>query len=252
MKKFIVIGLLSAFGLFLLMGAILYQGVKQETIRQEPTRETKTVQQPQNGLHKVINVIDGDTIKVDINGKTETLRLIGIDTPETLDPRKPVQCFAIEASNKAKEILSGKNVSLEADSTQGERDKYSRLLRYVFLEDGTLYNQYMIEEGYAHEYTYQSNPYKYQTAFKEAEKNAREQGKGLWDINTCNGDTTQPADAQEALLNQDIKSEPQVKKSTSNICHEKGISSYYSNTKTYTPYDTIEDCFNSGGRLSKG
>lgn len=205
---------------------------------------------PQTQLYKVISVTDGDTIKVSIDGETETLRLIGLNTPETVDPRKCVQCFAIEASDKAKEILTDKDVMLEADDTQGERDKYGRLLRYVFLEDGTFYNKYMIEEGYAHEYTYQSNPYKYQADFQTAEKNAREQNKGLWSSDTCNGDTTKPADPQSCGI-KDNPDEPQVKKSTSEICHEKGISPYYINTKNYTPYDTIKDCLDSGGRLSK-
>lgn len=145
------------------------------------------------GFYKVLSVVDGDTIKVDIDGKTETLRLIGLDTPETLDPRKPVQCFATEASNKAKEILTDKNVRLEADPTQGERDIYDRLLRYIFLEDGTFYNKLMIEEGYAHEYTYQSNPYKYQLEFIDAENQARQAERGLWNRATCNGDTNQEA-----------------------------------------------------------
>lgn len=142
-------------------------------------------------LYKVIKVVDGDTIDVDIDGKTERLRLIGMDTPETVDPRKPVQCFGKEASNKAKEILDGKMVELESDNgTQGERDKYGRLLRFVYLEDGTFFNKTMITEGYAHEYTYQSIPYKYQAEFKEAEKQARENKKGLWG-DLCNGDSTQ-------------------------------------------------------------
>lgn len=206
--------------------------------------------QSPNTLYKVVSVIDGDTIKVDINGEIETLRLIGMDTPETVDPRKPVQCFAVEASNKAKEILTDKEVRLEADSTQGERDKYNRLLRYVYLENGTFYNQLMIEEGYAHEYTYQSNPYKYQEAFQTAENNAREQEKGLWDSDTCNGDTTQAADPNDAS-NEVLTDEPQVKKSTSDICHEKDVSVYYLNTKNYTPYDAIQDCLDSGGKLPK-
>jgi len=138
-----------------------------------------------NQLFLVTQVVDGDTIKVDLSGKIETLRLIGIDTPEIVDPRKPVQCFAKEASAKAKEMLKGKKVKLEADSTQGERDKYDRLLRYVFLEDGTFFNKLMITEGYAHEYTYQVNPYKYQIEFKEAEKRAIEAGRGLWGANIC-------------------------------------------------------------------
>lgn len=88
-------------------------------------------------LYKVSQVVDGNTIKVDLNGTIETIRLIGINTPETVDPRKPVECFGKEASDKAKALLSNTNVSLEADPTQGERDKYGRLLRYVFMEDGT-------------------------------------------------------------------------------------------------------------------
>lgn len=133
----------------------------------------------------VVKVIDGDTIQVSISGKTGTIRLIGIDSPETVDPRKLVQCFGKEASQKAKETLLNKKVFLENDSTQGERDKYNRLLRYVFLEDGTNFNQFMISQGYAHEYTYQSNPYKYQTEFKKAEKEAREQKRGLWANDAC-------------------------------------------------------------------
>lgn len=232
-----------------------------ETKPAETTESTKTetpkAETPSNDLYSVISVTDGDTIKVDINGKTETIRLIGIDTPETVDPRKPVQCFGVEASNKAKELLNGKKVKLEADSTQGERDKYDRLLRYVFMEDGTFYNKYMIAEGFAHEYTYDSNPYKYQAEFKEAEKQAREQNKGFWNSNTCNGDTTKSADNQTTTTNNTTTNnsatntgEPQVKKSTTGICHEKG-STYYIQTKNYTPYNSIDECLASGGRLPK-
>lgn len=140
----------------------------------------------------VTKVIDGDTIQVVINGKNETLRLIGIDTPETVDPRKPVQCFGKEASAKAKSLLSNKSVRLEADPTQGERDKYQRLLRYVFLEDGTNFNKLMINEGYAHEYTY-NTPYKYQLEFKQAQKEAEASKAGLWADNACPTDTLQQA-----------------------------------------------------------
>lgn len=137
-------------------------------------------------LYDVVKVVDGDTLSVNIDGKKETLRLIGINTPETVDPRKPVQCFGKEASDKAKELLTGKKVRLESDPTQGDRDKYNRLLRYVILEDGTNFNQLMIEEGYAYEYTYEK-PYEYSFGFKIAERKARESGKGLWAEDTCGG-----------------------------------------------------------------
>lgn len=228
-------------------------------------------QTPNATLYSVTQVVDGDTIKVLMDNQTETIRLIGLDTPETVDPRKTVQCFGQEASAKAKELLTGKNVVLEADSTQGERDKYGRLLRYAFLEDGTLFNKLMISEGYAHEYTYNSNPYKYQADFQAAEKEARENGRGLWNANTCAGNTTQAAtvvnnssepapdntaiaalaasDNQPAATSVDI-SGPQVKKSTSDICHEKGTT-YYERTSNYEAFDSIEDCLASGGRLPK-
>ncbi|MBP9758982.1 S-layer homology domain-containing protein [Candidatus Dojkabacteria bacterium] len=141
--------------------------------------------------YPVTKVVDGDTIEVNINGTTEKIRLIGIDTPETVDPRKPVQCFGIEASNKAKELLSGKSIGLEADQSQGERDKYDRLLRYVFLQNGTNFNKYMISEGYAFEYTY-NTAYKYQAEFKEAQKQATSAKKGLWADNACTTPTATP------------------------------------------------------------
>lgn len=151
----------------------------------------QTAESTAEKLYPIIKVIDGDTLTVDMDGKTEVLRLIGIDTPETVDPRKPVQCFGIEASNKAKELLNGKKVRLEADPTQGERDKYDRLLRYVFLEDEIFFNKLMISEGYAHEYTY-NIPYKYQIAFQQAETEARENKRGLWADDACAGDTSIP------------------------------------------------------------
>jgi len=134
--------------------------------------------------YPVVQVVDGDTVVADIDGKRTTIRLIGLDTPETVDPRKPVQCFGKEASAKAKQILSGSSIRLETDPSQDTYDKYGRTLAFVFLKDGTLFNKYMIAEGYGHEYTY-NLPYKYQTEFKAAEKAAREGKKGLWAPDVC-------------------------------------------------------------------
>lgn len=151
-------------------------------------------------LYQVVKVIDGDTITVSKDGVSKTLRLIGINTPETVDPRKPVECFGNEASNKAKELLNGKQVKLEVDPTQGELDKYQRLLRYVFLPDGTNFNKLMIEQGYAYEYTY-NLPYKYQAEFKQAEKESREVKKGLWADGVCliKPTSTTPANTQQTV-----------------------------------------------------
>lgn len=151
-------------------------------------------------FYSVTKVTDGDTFKVDINGTIETVRLIGVDTPETVDPRKSVECFGIEASNRAKELLTNKKVRLESDPTSGDRGIYGRLLRYVWLEDGTFFNKKMILDGYASEYTYNTQ-YKYQTEFKQAETDARNNKRGLWADGVCvednqitNPPTTQSTD----------------------------------------------------------
>lgn len=151
--------------------------VLASTTEKDVVTESKAV--IKSNLYSVIKVVDGDTMDVSINGATERIRLIGINTPETVDPRKPVECFGKEASAKAKELLTNKKVYLEADPSQGERDKYNRLLRYVFLEDGTSFNFLMIKEGYAYEYTYDI-PYKYQTEYKQAQKVAQSSKAGLW------------------------------------------------------------------------
>lgn len=160
--------------------------VEARTKATTPKTESQTTNQTQTTEEKFIveKVIDGDTLSVSIDGKTETIRLIGINTPETVDPRKPVECFGQEASNKAKELLTGKRVRLEADSTQGDKDKYNRLLRYVWLESGLFFNKQMISEGYAYEYTY-SKPYKYQSEFKQAEAEAKQAKRGLWADDAC-------------------------------------------------------------------
>ncbi|PIR56848.1 MAG: hypothetical protein COU72_04065 [Parcubacteria group bacterium CG10_big_fil_rev_8_21_14_0_10_41_35] len=144
---------------------------------------------PKYTYYSVIKVVDGDTLSINLEGVTETIRLIGINTPETVDPRKPVECFGKQASDKAKMLLSGKNVRIEKDVTQGDRDKYGRLLAYVWRDDGLFFNEYMIQEGYAYEYTY-NKPYKYQTDFKADQTTAKAQNKGLWAPDICNGSST--------------------------------------------------------------
>ncbi|MES2953564.1 MAG: thermonuclease family protein [Patescibacteria group bacterium] len=146
--------------------------------------ETAATSSKQTGLSLVTKVVDGDTVKLLLGTTTETVRLIGIDTPETVDPRKPVQCFGKEASEKMKQLVLGKYVRVEVDETQGERDKYGRMLVYLFLADGIFVNKLMVEEGYAHEYTYRL-PYRYQAEFKKAEEDAREAKRGLWNPDVC-------------------------------------------------------------------
>lgn len=135
-------------------------------------------------LYSVVRVIDGDTIVINKDGVNESVRMIGIDTPETVHPSKPVQCFGIEASRKTKEWLEGRSVELIVDKGQGERDKYQRLLGYVYRDDGMFINLELIKQGYAYEYTYKE-PYKYQEEFKAAEAEASGAKRGLWADGIC-------------------------------------------------------------------
>lgn len=138
----------------------------------------------QKSTYPVLRVVDGDTIEVSSNGVSEKVRLIGVNTPETVDPRKKVECFGSEASRFVANILTGTSVTLEADASQSDRDRYGRLLRYVYLPDGALLNRTIIAEGYGYEYTYRV-PYRLMNEFKDAERSAQKLEKGLWAEGVC-------------------------------------------------------------------
>lgn len=126
----------------------------------------------------VTKVVDGDTIKIEGD---LTIRLIGIDTPETVDPRRPVGCFGKEASNELKSLIEGKEVVLERDTS--DTDKYQRLLRYIYLplENGKslFVNDYMVRQGFAFALTYPPDV-RYEEKFREGEKEAKMGNRGLW------------------------------------------------------------------------
>ncbi len=169
------------------------QGTSTTPVTQENTdvqySGTSSLPADATGPFSVSHVVDGDTVTIMKEGKGVTLRLIGINTPETVDPRRSVECFGKEASDKMKSLLNGKQIYIEADASQDTYDKYQRLLAYIFLQDGTNINLKMVAEGFAYEYTYDT-PYKYQKEFKAAEANARTNNLGLWSPNTCGGKKT--------------------------------------------------------------
>ena len=127
-------------------------------------------------FYRCTRVVDGDTIVVNIDGVKEKVRLIGVDTPETVHPTKPVEYFGKEASDFTKSMVEGKPVRLEYDWQK--RDRYGRLLAYVYLEDGTFLNAEIVKQGYGFAYT--RYPFRYLDEFRGFEKEARESGRGLW------------------------------------------------------------------------
>ncbi len=130
----------------------------------------------------ISRVVDGDTFDVSYGGAVQRVRIIGVDTPETVHPRKPVQCFGREASAKTKALLAeaGNRVYLEKDVS--ETDRYSRLLRYAWIDlagKRLLLNEVLVSEGYAQVSTYPPDV-KYQDRFLAAQRAAREGQRGLW------------------------------------------------------------------------
>jgi len=148
--------------------------------RRVPERERSSKAQPTKKAEwrLVTRVVDGDTIIV---GAGERVRLIGVDTPETKHPNKPVEYYGREATRFTRKMVQGKRVRLEFDQANyylGHKDKYRRTLAYVFLQDGTFLNAEIIKRGYGFAYT--RFPFKYMDRFRRYEREAREQGRGLW------------------------------------------------------------------------
>lgn len=135
-------------------------------------------QQNQPGLYSVSHFVDGDTIDVDMNGHTETIRFIGIDTPETHKPNTPVQCYGPEAAAFTKSFIGNNRVRLAADPLDTNRDRYGRLLRYVYLPDGTLVQDKLVSGGYAFAYT--QFPFEKKASIKAEEQSAKAAHRGLW------------------------------------------------------------------------
>ncbi|MEK7680495.1 MAG: thermonuclease family protein [Patescibacteria group bacterium] len=122
----------------------------------------------------VTRIIDGDTIELETGDK---VRYIGVNTPESVDPRREVQCFGIEASVYNKNLVLNKKVRLEKDIS--ETDKFGRLLRYIYLEDGTFINLKLINDGYGYASAYPPDV-AHSEEFVDAQRQARENGLGLW------------------------------------------------------------------------
>ncbi len=170
--------------------------------------------------YTVTKVIDGDTLEVNDQDKAVRIRLIGVNTPEELDPRKGLQCYSVEAAQAVKGILEGSQVTLEADASQSEKDAYGRLLRYVYSEDGTLINEWLLQNGYAKEYTF-IKPYHYQADFRAAQAEAKAQKRGLWQDQTCQGKAT--------IQNKNCKIKGNINADGRKVYHLPG-SQFYSRT----------------------
>jgi micrococcal nuclease len=131
-----------------------------------------------SGTAHVVRVVDGDTILVSLGGRDERVRYIGVDTPETVKPRTPVQCFGKKASAYNHRLVEGRDVRLQFDAE--ERDRYGRLLAYVYrARDGLFVNAELVRRGYAATLTIAPNV-RFAERFRQLAAAAREAGLGLW------------------------------------------------------------------------
>ena len=180
MKRKYIIALVSITSIFLTAVSAWVQRVPEALVPISPTPSagpTIAAISP-TGIQgseyaKVVSVVDGDTIKIEGG---EVVRYIGINTPETVAPNRPIECFGKESSAKNKELVLGKTVRLEKDISN--RDKYGRLLRYIWIGE-TMINEQLVQEGYAQVSTYPPDVM-YEGRFLSAERNARNGRAGLW------------------------------------------------------------------------
>ena len=135
-------------------------------------------------LHRVIDVVDGDTVTVAYRGSEVSVRVIGIDTPETVHPSVPVECGGPQASAAAKRLLTGKKVRLVFDPSQGRTDYYGRTLAYLEAPGLGDFGLAMIRQGRAAEYTYDT-AYARQSRYLTAQSQAQAHARGVW--NSCGG-----------------------------------------------------------------
>ena len=182
---------LSGFLISILLLSIGYITGFHSSNTQKKSSQNQSNENTNKNLIKVTRVIDGDTIEIEGNIK---VRYIGINTPETVDPRKPVECFGTEASNKNKTLVEGKLVKLEKDVS--ETDKYGRLLRYVYVGD-IFVNDYLVKNGFAFASSFPPD-IKHQDQFSNSQKEAQSSKLGLWAPNACetaNPDQTTKTDS---------------------------------------------------------
>ena len=164
-------------GLVGLLLVIVIAIMQSQGLLDKPEQGVMTTQP---GLYSINHYIDGDTISVNMNGQKQEVRFIGIDTPETHKPNTPVQCYgpAAAAYTQSRIKAAGGKVRLVSDSLSTDRDRYDRLLRYVYLPDGTNLNQQLVANGYAFYYPY--FPFSKSAAFNKDEQAAMAAHKGLW------------------------------------------------------------------------
>ncbi|WP_134702948.1 stalk domain-containing protein [Ammoniphilus sp. YIM 78166] len=202
----------------------------------------------------VTRVVDGDTLEVNWKGKTEKIRLIGIDTPETVHPDKGVEAYGKEASNFTKAQLEGKQVLIEFDV--GERDRYDRLLGYVSLTNGTFFNAELVAQGYAQIATFPPNV-RWVDLFTHLQADAKNAKRGLWGVTNTpppptEDDSQQPSPDSGLVVSPNCP-DPKIKgnlSSTGEKIYHVPEGQYYERTEAEEMFCTEKEAVEAGYRRS--
>jgi micrococcal nuclease len=200
---------------------------------------------------QVLDVVDGDTIKVKVDGKSETVRFLLVDTPESVHPNKPVQPFSKEASKHTENMLSGSDVELELGI--GERDKYGRLLAYVYA-DGKSVQKSLLEKGLARvAYVFEPNT-QYVDDYEKIQKQAQQEGIGIWSLENYSqedGYISEEAENQnEETADSNCTIKGNINSSGEKIYHvESGR--YYKITKPEEWFCSEQEAIDAGFRKSQ-
>jgi micrococcal nuclease len=199
---------------------------------------------------KVEDVVDGDTIKVEVDGKRETVRFLLVDTPESVHPTKPVQPFSKEASKHIENMLNGSKVELELGI--GERDKYGRLLAYVYA-DGKSVQESLLEKGLARvAYVFEPNT-KYVEDYEKIQKQAQKEEVGIWSLENYSqedGYIPEETEPNEKITDSKCTIKGNINSSGEKIYHvESGR--YYKITKPEEWFCTEQEAIDSGFRKSQ-
>jgi micrococcal nuclease len=212
---------------------------------------TRSGGSPKEGRVLVSDVVDGDTIHVGRGWRRTTVRLIGVDTPETVHPEKPVQFFGPEASEFTKRSLQGNWVRLEFEPLD-RIDRYGRLLAYVFMEDGTFFNRELVHKGYARAYT--RFDFRYKRDFLLAQQEARQARLGLWVKEGAEGSTSVRGEGR-AIERAPPSSPPEARiigNVRSKVYHLPGQEGYaHISEKNRLYFGTEEEAIKAGYRRAK-
>jgi micrococcal nuclease len=265
LHSYLNVFLLTALCLITLSGCqaasdnLINQSKQEDSLSNEDTRSSADSSNEEKGktfTAEIIKVIDGDTVKIKMtNGNEETVRLLLIDTPETVHPSKPVQPFGPEASKFAKELMpSGSKVEVETGI--GERDKYGRLLAYFYV-DGKMVNKLLLEKGLARvAYVYAPNT-KYLDELENIQKQAQQDEIGIWSIeNYATSKGFDDSKSKEASVEKPTGScnNPQIKgniNSKGNKIYHIPSGQYYEITKPEEMFCTEKDAQDAGFRKSQ-